>query len=62
MAFFSEQLVDYHGYMKGHTDSFLPHFMGLYSLQFAKPAYLVVFRNLFPAGLHFDAKYDLKAL
>lgn len=65
IAFFVEHLVNYHSHMRGCLSSFLPRFMGLYSLQFPKervPAYLVVFENLFPAGLKFEAKYDLKGV
>eukprot|EP00435_Cladocopium_sp_Y103_P023620 s436_g5.t1 len=54
-----------HKIATGCLSSFLPRFMGLYSLQFPKervPAYLVVFENLFPAGLKFEAKYDLKGV
>eukprot|EP00913_Durusdinium_trenchii_P018642 g17517.t3 len=49
----------------GFSASFLPRFMGLYCLQFPKervPHYLVVFENLFPPGLKFEAKYDLKGV
>ena len=65
VAFFVDHLVNYHSHMRGCASSFLPRFMGLYSLQFPKersPAYLVVFENLFPAGLKFEAKYDLKGV
>lgn len=65
IAFFAEHLVNYHSHMRGCLSSFLPRFMGLYSLQFPKermPAYLVVFENLFPAGVKFEAKYDLKGV
>ncbi|CAK9057670.1 unnamed protein product [Durusdinium trenchii] len=65
VTFFADHLANYHSHMRGFSASFLPRFMGLYCLQFPKervPHYLVVFENLFPPGLKFEAKYDLKGV